>query len=200
MKIVSVAFHPLLIATHLSLLILFLAPELLPGIQPQAYRHFLLLVFIITAVMPALSLFLLKAFKYISDLELKKRNERALPFAFILFYYGIASYLFMVKLEMGWLFNLVMISVTVLILLLLIISTRFKISIHAAAAWSAAGYLTAILITQHITLNWVYYLTLCLAGLTTASRLYLGYHTPKEAWLGAVLGFCYSLLIFVVLI
>jgi len=200
MKIVSVAFHPLLIATHLSLLILFLAPELLPTIQPQAYKHFLLLVFIITAVMPALSLFLLKSFKYISDLELKNRNERALPFAFILFYYGIASYLFMVKLEMGFLFNLVMISVTVLIFLLLLISTKFKISIHSAAAWSAAGYLTAIFITQNIDLHWAFYLTICLAGLTTASRLYLGYHSPKEAWLGAILGFSYSLLIFILLI
>lgn len=200
MKIVSVVFHPLLIATHLSILILLLAPELLPTIQPQAYRHFLLLVFIITAVMPGLSLFLLKTFKYISDLELKNRKERALPFAFILFYYGIASYLFMVKLEMGFLFNLVMISVTILILLLLLISTRFKISIHSAAAWSAVGYLTAIIVTHDIMLNWMYYLTLCLAGLTTTSRLHLGYHSPKEAWLGAALGFTYSLVVFITLI
>lgn len=200
MKIVSVAFHPLLIATHLSILILLIAPELLPTIQPQAYKHFLFLVFIITAVMPALSLFLLKTFKYISDLELENRKERVVPFAFILFYYAIAAYLFMVKLEMGFLFNLVMISVTILILLLLLISTKFKISIHAAAVWCAVGYLTAIIITHNILLHWMYYLTICLAGLTATSRLYLGYHSPKEVWIGAILGFAYSFLIFLLLI
>lgn len=199
MKIVSVLFHPLLIATHLSMIILFVAPELLPTIQPPAYRHFIFLVFIITALMPALSIFLLKTFKYISDLELVNRKERAVPFTFILFYYGLACYLFMEKLEMGFLFNLVMFSVTLLILILLLISFRFKISIHSAASWAAVGYFTAILITQGIVLNWVYYLLVCLAGLTTTSRLYLGYHTSKEAWTGAIVGFAYSFTVFLVL-
>ena len=199
MKIVSVVFHPLLMATHLSMIVLFMAPELLPTIQPPAYKHFILLVFIITALMPALSVFLLKTFKYISDLELINRKERVVPFAFILFYYGVASYLFMEKLEMGFLFSLVMISVTILIFILLLISARFKISIHSAASWAAVGYLTAIVITQDIILNWVYYLVVCLAGLTTTSRLYLGYHTGKEAWTGTILGFAYSFVVVLVL-
>jgi len=195
MKIVSVAFHPLLIASHLSALLLFSAPELLPRIPPSASWQFILIIFLITALMPAISILLLKTFKYISDFELEKRNERLIPFAFILFYYSGASYLFMFKLEMGHLFNLVMVSVTILILLLLMITTRFKISIHSAAIWGAVGYLTAIFISQGLTVNWIYYLVVLMAGLTTCSRLYLGYHTSKEAWLGCILGFSFSFLV-----
>ena len=190
-------FHPLLIASHLTALLLYTAPELLPRIQPQVSRQFLLIVFIITAVLPAFSIFLLKTFKYISDLELVKRRERVIPFAFILFYYGIASYLFMVKLEMEFLFNIVMISVTALIAILLVITMKFKISIHSAAIWGAVGYLTAINITQSITVDWIYYSVVLIAGLTSTSRLYLGYHTSKEVWTGSLLGFSYCFLVFV---
>ena len=191
MKIVSVVFHPLLIATHLTALLLFKAPELLPRIQPQIHLQFLLIIFLITCVMPAFSLFLLKTFKYISDLELEKRSERLAPFLLILFYYGVACYLFKEKLEMDYLFNLVMISVTILIFILLLITFRFKISIHAAAIWGAVGYLTAITITYGLTVDWIYYLMVFMAGLTSTSRLYLGYHNSKEVWSAALFGFSY---------
>ena len=196
MTIVSVVFHPLLVASYVTCLLLYSTPELLPAIPVEASVQFLLLVFFMTAAMPGISIFLLRRFNYISDLELEKRGERLIPFAFILFYYVAASYLFMFELGMGYLFNLVMISVTLLILILILITTKFKISIHAAAVWSAAGYLTAIYASHGITVNWMYYTTIIAAGLTTVSRLYLQYHTPKEAWSGSFLGFSYSFLVF----
>lgn len=199
MIIVSVVFHPLLIASYVTSLLLYSAPELLPRIPTEASLQFLLMVLIITGVMPAISILLLKTFKYISDLELQKRGERLVPFAFILFYYIVACYLFIFKLEMGHLFNLVIASVTLLILILIVITTKFKISIHAAAIWGAVGYLTAIFISQGLTVNWLYYALIIAAGLTTASRLYLRYHTPKEAWIGSLFGFSYSFLIFMIL-
>ena len=183
-----------MIATHLSALLIYQAPELLPRIRPQVVPQFLLVVFMITALMPAFSIFLLRTFKYISDLELIKRKERLVPFTFILVYYGIASYLFYEKLEMGPLFVVVMISVTVLIFILLLITAKFKISIHASAIWSAVGYITAIMIFYAITLSWAYYSLIIIAGLTSTSRLYLGYHTSKEVWIGSLFGFVYSFL------
>ncbi|MEM6816078.1 MAG: phosphatase PAP2 family protein [Bacteroidota bacterium] len=195
MKLVSVVFHPLLIATYLIALLLYKAPELLPRIQPQVQLQFLMVILLITGVMPAFSIIILKTFKYISDLELLKRRERITPFTFILFYYCIASYLFMEKLEMEFLFNMLITSSTLLIFILLLITVRFKISTHSAAIWSAVGYLTAIIITQGIDVDWIYYLLVTLAGLTATSRLYLDCHTSKEVWSGTILGFGYSLLV-----
>ncbi|NQZ78917.1 MAG: hypothetical protein HRT61_22790 [Ekhidna sp.] len=200
MKFISVVFHPLSIATHLTAILLYRAPELLPTIQSQIHLQFLLIIFLLTGVMPAITLLLLKSFKYISDIDLQNRNERIIPFLIILFYYGAACYLFQVKLEMDYIFNLVMISVTVLIFILLILTFRFKISIHAAAAWSAVGYLTGIITSRGLHLDWEFYLVVLMAGLISTSRLYLGHHSPKEIWSGTILGFCYSYILIAILL
>ncbi len=192
---ISVVCHPLLMATYLSYVLFNQAPELFPRVIPQAVSQFVLVIFITTCVMPALSIFLLKTFSFISNLELTNRKERIKPFIFIAFYYAASSYLFLVKLEMGPVFMTVMIGVTVLIILLSIITAWFKISIHAAAIWSGVGFVSALIITMGINLGWHFYALIVAAGLTGTSRLHLGYHQPKEVWSGAMLGFWYSFLI-----
>ncbi|MEO9482256.1 MAG: hypothetical protein ABJG47_02370 [Ekhidna sp.] len=194
MKVISVVFHPLLIATYLSYILFTQSPELFPRVIPQAIPQFILVIFITTCLMPALSIFLLRSFSFISNLELTKRSERIRPFIFIACYYAASSYLFADKLEMGPIFMLVMIGVTILIVLLLIITAWFKISIHTAAIWSAVGFVTALSVTIGLNIGWYFYALMLAAGLASTSRLYLGYHRPKEVWSGAILGFAYSFL------
>lgn len=198
MKIISVVFHPLLMATYLSAMLFTKAPELFPRVMPQVIPEFVLVVFITTCLMPALSIFLLRTFAYISNLELTKRAERLRPFIFIAFYYVASSYLFADKLEMGPVFMTVMIGVSVLITALLIITIWFKISIHATAIWSGVGFITALMVTMAVNLGWYYFGLIIAAGLTSSSRLYLGYHQPKEVWSGAILGFVYSFLTIII--
>ncbi len=200
MKIISVVFHPLLMATYLSLVLFSEVPELFPRVLPHATTQFILVIFITTCLMPALSIFLLRTFSFISNLELTERSERLKPFIFIAFYYAASSYLFLEKLEMGQIFMTVMIGVTVLIILLSIITIWFKISIHSAAIWSAVGFVSALVVTTGVNLGGYYYLLIISAGLTGTSRLYLGYHQPKEVWSGAILGFVYSFLIMIIFI
>ena len=194
MKIISMVFHPLLIATYLSAILFKQAPDLFPRIIPEVASQFILVIFITTCLMPALSIFLLRSFSYISNLEMTERNERIRPFLFIVAYYAIASYLFKEKLAMGPVFMTVIIGVTILIGLLLIITKWFKISIHATAIWSAVGFVSAMIVALNLNLGWIYYLLVFAAGLTSTSRLYLGYHEPKEVWTGTILGFSYSFL------
>jgi len=192
MKIISAVFHPLLMATYLSAMLFYKTPELFPRVMPEVAPQFVLVIFITTCLMPALSIFLLKSFSYISNFEMTKRHERLRPFVFIAFYYGVSSYLFAEKLEMGPVFMTVMIGVTVLIIALTLITIRFKISIHAAAIWSGVGFVSALIITKGADLGVFYFLLILAAGLTSSSRLFLGYHRPKGIWSGALLGFSYS--------
>ncbi len=185
-------------ASYLSAVLFREAPELFPRIVPQIIPQFVLVIFITTALMPALSIFLLRSFSYISNLELTKRQERLRPFIFIAFYYAASSYLFAEKLQMGPVFMTVMIGVSVLIALLLVITTWFKISIHATATWSGVGFVSALVITMGVNLGWYFYGLIIAAGLTSTSRLFLGYHQPKEVWTGAILGFIYSFLTIVI--
>lgn len=186
-------------ATYLSYILFTESPELFPRVVPQAIPQFILVIFITTCLMPALSIFLLRTFAFISNLELTKRSERIRPFIFIAFYYAASSYLFEDKLEMGPVFMTVVIGVTVLIIVLLIITTWFKISIHTAAIWSGVGFVSALTISMGVNIGWYYYALILAAGLTASSRLHLGYHTPKEIWSGAILGFMYSFLIILML-
>ncbi len=187
-------------ATLLSTILFNKAPELFPRVMPQVVPQFVLVIFITTCLMPALSIFLLKSFSYISNLEMTKRKERIRPFIFITFYYAVSSYLFDEKLEMGLIFMTVMISVSILIAFLLVITHWFKISIHSAAIWSAVGFVSAMILTLGIDLGWIYYALILAAGFTSTSRLYLGYHQPKEVWAGSVLGFVYSFVVIVFLL
>ncbi|MEQ9231724.1 MAG: phosphatase PAP2 family protein, partial [Cyclobacteriaceae bacterium] len=70
---------------------------------------------------------------------------------------------------------------------------KFKISIHAAAIWAVAGNTAALcnkfLLNDMIALT---YTIVVIAGLVGTSRLYLGYHQPKEVWAGSVFGFLFS--------
>jgi hypothetical protein len=163
--------------------------------MPQIVPQFILVIFITTCVMPALSIVLLRLFGSISNMEMTNRNERIRPFIFITFYYAAASYLFADKLNMGSVFMTLMIGISVLIALLLLITRWFKISIHATAIWSAVGFVTAFITLMGLSVDGYYYALILAAGLTSTSRLYLGYHTSSEVWSGIFLGFIYSFLV-----
>ena len=178
----------------MSILLFAKAPEIYPGLQPQAYLYFVSAIFIITCLLPAISIFVMKMSSMITSFELVKRSERIYPFAIIAIYYGVAAYLFTVKIQIGSPFNVIMIAVAILIAILLVISIRFKISIHAAAIWSAVGFFSALIVTLGINLGIYFYVIILAGGITSASRLLLGYHTPKEIWTGTILGFTYSFL------
>lgn len=193
MKLVSVVCHPLLMATYLSLALLIKAPEIL-AIPPQVVWYLVLAIFLTTFLLPALSLLSLKLFSQISSLELINREERPLPFLLIFIWYGISTFLFAVKLQLGKPLSTIIVSVTILIGLLFIITKWFKISIHSTSIWAAGGILSALAITQGLILPDLLFGTILLAGLTSTSRLYLGYHKPGEIWYGAILGFCFCFL------
>jgi membrane-associated phospholipid phosphatase len=194
MKVISVIFHPLLVATLMSILLFGTAPEIYPGLQPKAYFYFISAILIITCILPAISIFVMKMSSIISSFELIKRTERFYPFAIIAIYYGVAAYLFTVKIQIGSPFDIIMTSVAILIAVLLVISFQFKISVHATAIWGAVGFASALIVVMGLDLGVYYYFLIVAAGLTSSSRLYLGYHSPKEIWSGAIFGFIYSFL------
>ncbi len=191
MKLISGLCHPLLMATYLSSIILIGAPELFTFPERTA-RILVLAVFLTTCAIPAFSIYTLKLFSRISNLEITNKEERPLPFSFIFIWYGVSSFLFVYRLELGPPLSAILIAVTILIGILLIISRWFKISIHATAIWSAVGIIMALMMAGATTLLGVLVSSILLAGLTTTSRLYLGYHNPKEVWYGGLLGFSFS--------
>lgn len=195
MKLISGVFHPLLMASYSCILLYFYLPSLFSPISYETIPFFILAVFLTTAVIPGLSVMMMKWTKKVSDLDIMQRDERRVPFLTIATFYAMTTFLLETRINLSKSLLVMMISVTALIFLIYIISLRFKISVHAAATWGVAGIFSSILLrfgeTNLLILTGAIFLV---AGFTTSSRIYLARHTEKEAWAGSLLGFVFCFL------
>ena len=95
-NLISIVFHPLLLATYLFSAFILLDPMLVlpPGYNTFAQWLIVLVVWLTTFAIPALSLGLLKYTGNISSLKLQNRKERLLPFFYITIFYVFTAYYF----------------------------------------------------------------------------------------------------------
>lgn len=197
MKVISAVFHPLLMATYSCAIMYWIIPEIYSPIRYESIPFFIGVVFLTTAVVPALSILFLKMTQKVTSLEITKLEERSLPFLSIGTFYGVTTYMFYAKMSVPFPLLIMMMAVTVLIFLIYLISFNFKISVHSAGIWGVAGLFSALAI-KYLSTSVIPILAAIFvaAGLTTMSRLYLGRHSPDESWSGVTLGFILCFLAF----
>ncbi|MFY0651675.1 MAG: hypothetical protein JXQ96_06560 [Cyclobacteriaceae bacterium] len=195
MKGLSVAFHPLLMPTFTFLVINTALPDL---VRPIGWIM-LPFLFITTFLIPLFGVSALRFSGTISSMTLEKREERFLPFFFVMVFYAITTVMFILKIEVDGAISIMLIATTALIFLLMMISLVFKISIHAAGMSGTVGFLLALCF-NHPESAMLYYLILALilAGAVMSSRLYLNAHTPNEILSGCFVGLmtCFGSLYF----
>lgn len=194
-RIVSIVFHPLLLATYLFSLFILLFPAGLEPLKSEGHLTFLLLIFCVTFVLPALNVGFFKMMGTIKTLEMKDRSERILPFIFITVLYLGVTYLFYSKPRVGFHDNMFkfLIIVDALVLIATFTTFFYKISIHSLAAWGMLGIL--IPLNKVLEDNTLFYPTLIIIVITGAvmsARLKLNAHTPREVMIGSALGFSTS--------
>ena len=187
---ISLLFHPLLMPSYLFLYIILFASSLMQPLKMDSLFQLLGIIFIVTFIIPVISISTLRFTNLISDFHLNDRNQRIIPFLFITCFYGITAYMFYSKLTVNNLVVTVFITITGLIFILTAITFFWKISVHGAASGGIIGIIT-VLGMQHP----VQYFGVILAvvtlmgGLIFYSRLKLNAHTPAQVYAGALLGF-----------
>ncbi len=191
-RIVSLVFHPLLLATYLFTLFIFLFPAALEPLKAEGHLTFLFLIFCVTFVLPALNVGMFRMMGTIKSLEMKERKERIIPFIFITVLYIALTYLFYTKPRIGFHDNLLkfMIIIDALVLTATLTTFFYKVSVHSLAAWGLIGIL--IPLNKVLEDNTLFYPTLfviVLTGLVMSARLKLNAHSPREVFVGSVLGF-----------
>ena len=185
MNFFSLAFHPLLMPTYTFGLLFLFIPEV---IMPLTIV-ILPLLFISTFIIPLLSVSMLKIAGNISSFKLENRAERLMPFGFITIFYGITCYMFIFKIQVNDAVSIMLLSSTFLVLLTTIITTKFKISIHAAGINGVVGFLLYFGIFFPSTpLILIIASCVILSGLVMSARLYLQAHSIYEVLAGAILG------------
>jgi membrane-associated phospholipid phosphatase len=185
MKIISFVLHPLLMPTYSFGVLFLFIPEVIMPLTIVTLPF----LFITTFIIPLLSVSMLKITGSISSFKLENRVERLTPFSFVTIFYGITSYMFIYKIQVNDAVATMLLTTTLLILLTTIITTKFKISIHAAGISGVVGFLVYFGIffpSNQITALLIIGITL--SGLVMSSRLYLQAHSIKEVAAGACLG------------
>ncbi len=185
-KATSIIFHPLLIPT-LGFFLLFNSGFYF-SILPWSVKKFILLVvFLSTCVLPALSILLLSLNPRF-DVNMEKNTDRVLPIMFSsIFYY--AGYLVLQKVPIFPIYNFFMIASILVQIVLLIISLKWKISAHSAAIGGLVGGFFGLSFRLQENPLFMLISLVLIAGMVGSARLILGKHTSTQVYAGFLIGF-----------
>ena len=185
-RFTSVIFHPLLIPTF-GFLLLFNSDFYFSILPWNVKRYMLLVVFLSTCVLPAISILILSLSPKF-DLNMEKNTDRVLPlFVSSISYY--LGYLLLKRLPVFPVYNVLLIGAVLVQIALIPISMRWKISAHAAAIGGLVGVVLGL--SFRLQENPVHLLSLLIltAGLVGTSRLILEKHTQSQVYAGFLTGF-----------
>ena len=191
-RIISVVFHPLLMATYLVLIFINFFPIAVFPLSTTSFRGFGLLIFISTFVFPVLNILFFKLFGSIQSLNMPTREERVIPFLFIAVLYGVITYLFYSKFRVGLSDSIfkILIIINMLVVASSLITFFYKVSVHSLGIWGLIGILLPFnRMTENMELLYPTLILIVVAGLVMSARLQLQAHRPREILVGAVSGF-----------
>lgn len=197
-RIISIIFHPLLLATYLFGLLTFVLPAALDPLKEEGHLNFIFLIFCVTFLFPALNVGIFKTFGSIKTLAMKERQERIIPFSFITILYVVVTYLFYTRTRIGLNDNLLkfLIIIDALVLVATVVTYFYKVSVHSMGICGMIGILLPLnKISEDGALFYPTLVTIVLAGVVMSARLQLNAHTPREVMIGGVLGFTTSFLL-----
>lgn len=187
--VVSYVFHPLWMPLITLAGVYFLDPFL--GLHPTVFR-LLLLVLTVNLLAPGISILMMRYRNIISNLDITRRQERFLPFALFLFYYGL-SYFWLRSNASELYIPVVVFSIFTAMLaslsLAMLITLKTKISMHLLAVGGVCGVVAAVNRLHLLGAGDVLGACVIAAGLVGWARITLGVHTHGQVYGGFLLGF-----------
>ena len=184
-RVTSSLFHPLLIPT-LGFLLLFNSGFYFAILPWNVKKFILLVVFLSTCVLPALSIFLLSLNSKF-DVNMEKSTDRVLPIMFsTIFYY--TGYLVLQKVPIFPIYKFFIVASILVQIALLIVSLKWKISAHSAAIGGLVGGFFGLSFRLQENPVIILVSLVIIAGMVGSSRLILGKHTNAQIYAGFLVG------------
>ena len=185
-RAVSVVLHPLVMPLYVILLLVAGPTQL--SYFPASVKFYLLWVTVLyTAVIPLLSVGLLRSVGRISSLAIDDRRERILPLAI-----GIVCYLLcaatVARIPSAMIVRKFMLAGACCELFCLAVTFYWKISLHLAAQGAAAALLVLLTFGNAGNLTGALAVAVLAAGALASARLWLGCHTIRQVAAGYVGG------------
>lgn len=197
-NVISIILHPLLLATYLFAAFVVVDPMVIlpPGYNKIAQWLVVLVVWLTTFAIPALSIVMLKFTGNVKSLRLENRKERLVPFFYISMFYGFTAYYFSRQMVVSNVAEAVFILTASMIFIGAIITFFWKISVHSLGMGGATGFLIVLSVYYPDGLmHYLLIIAVVLSGLVIAARLRLDAHTPEQAYAGYFLGLLISFML-----
>lgn len=177
--------------TYLFTFLAFAYPAGLEPISSESHLLFIGLIFIVTFLLPALNIGILRSFGTIRSFQMATRAERILPFTIIAIVYCFITYLFYSKTRIGLNDNFMkfMIIIDMLAVVATLCTLVSKVSIHSMVAWCIIGILIPLnKLTEVNTLFLPTLIFIVLTGFIMAARVRSGAHSLKQVLWGSIAG------------
>lgn len=190
-RIISYVFHPLLMGTYLFLIMALLLPAALYPINADSQLKFVGIYFVMSFLLPALMISMMKMFGSVKSLTMENRQERVFPFFMILVLYATFTYMLTYQNKFGLEHNIFrfILIIDALVLISFLITLFYKVSVHAIGIAGLAGILLPLnQQSDNQLLFWTTIGVVVLAGVVMSARLQLHAHTPRQILVGGLAG------------
>lgn len=184
-KIISTLFHPIVMPT-IGIMLYFLVTT--KQIEPYQKLLAILIIFGTTYFTPLVLLFILKSLKKIDSYQLKKRKERKLPLAIMVVLFYTLGNLFkriLILEEISLLFHATSLG---LIITYFLLNFSIKSSIHLLSIGISCGFFMTVALKSDESYMLIIIINFLIAGLLGSARLHLKAHSPKEVYVGLLIG------------
>ncbi|MDX2195892.1 MAG: hypothetical protein NW207_05700 [Cytophagales bacterium] len=188
-KATSIVVHPLVLPTYFYLIIYYASPQIFAPLVGEVLYWFLILSFVCTFLLPALTILILYFTHKITVLEISDRSERILVLIYTIFIYTIWLYVMYYKFFVNNFLTITYISMLACMTISGIITHFWKISLHSTAISGMVvmlGYIVFFLDEKQVL---IYFVVSILAwGAVCSARLQLHKHTLWQVLAGTFLG------------
>jgi hypothetical protein len=193
-KLISFAFHPVLMPTYALLLLFQFTPLFSEFMSNEQKTQILKLTFIFTFLLPFFSVIILKKLKVVSSYYMENQEERRWPLLFALGWYYLLFLLFE-TLHIHFVVVYLLVGAMLILLISAIVSNFWKISLHMLGIGGVTGAFFAIHYLFGGDIGLIITLLFC-AGLVGFARVKEIAHNLKQVYFGFLIGAITEFLIF----
>lgn len=196
-RLLSVLLHPILVPTWFFLIVYSIPQVNYSLFSPRYLLVFGSFIFILTFILPALTVLIMKVLNLVSSFSMEQRNERFIPLLLMAVIYYVTFFLLQrTGVQSFQVFSLFMLGSSMVTLILLVLNYFTKVSLHMAAWGGLTGALTGLSYILSLNLFFWLFLVVFLSGLTAYARLENKAHQPVEIYVGYLTGYSLMLILF----
>lgn len=187
-KVVSYLFHPLFIPTYFFLFLVYQFRYEFAGVSDFQLNLKIFSTFWMTAFFPAFAVFLLWRTGLVSNIYLRTRKERIIPFFITMFFYWWMFYLGRNLPDQPIVLKPFYLGIFITTFTGVVINNYMKISLHAIAMGSVCAAIILTAFYYRAPLGLAISIAALLTGLVCTCRLILREHNTTEIYTGLILG------------